>query len=173
MSFKKYKMKDGSERLGFKFGGSLLGVKRDGKGTKLQFLGMSVRLGADGKVNKFSILGMGSGKRGKDGKFHTSKLNIAGCKMRANSKDGKLQLTDFGLIGLHRERQENGEYRTTSIAGGLFQQSFAKQKDGTLQRAGVRCMGMNLMINEDAAKHNKLVKQASGIKEALAEDQGE
>jgi hypothetical protein len=163
LGIKKYQMKDGSTRMGFNLGGKLLGMKRDDKGTKVQFLGMSMRFGKDGKVNKFNILGVGSGKRGTDGNFHTAKLNIAGFKFRANSDDGKLKMTDIQMIGLHREQQENGEYRVTSALGGLYQQSFAKNEDGSLETAGVRFMGMNLKINEEAAEHNRrLSGQDSG-----------
>jgi hypothetical protein len=159
LGFKKYKMNDGSTRTGFNLGGKLLGVKRDEKGTKFQFMGMSIRRGNDGKISKVGILGMGTSKRGVDGKMHTAKLNIAGCKFRANSDDGKLQMTDINALGIHREQQENGEYRVTSALGGLYQQSFAKQEDGSLQTAGVRFMGMNLKLDEQAAEHNRNLNQ--------------
>jgi hypothetical protein len=158
LGFKKYKMNDGSTRTGFNLGGKLLGVKRDEKGTKFQFMGMSIRRGNDGKVSKVS-LGVVKRKRGVDGKMHTSKVNVAGLKYTANSETGELKFTDLNMLGIHREQQENGEYRVTSALGGLYQQSFAKQEDGSLQTAGVRFMGMNLKLDEQAAEHNRNLNQ--------------
>jgi hypothetical protein len=158
LGFKKYKMNDGSTRTGFNLGGKLLGVKRDEKGTKFQFMGMSIRRGNDGKVSKVS-LGVVNRKRGVDGKMHTSRVNVAGLKYTANSETGELKFTDLNMLGIHREQQENGEYRVTSALGGLYQQSFAKQEDGSLQTAGVRFMGMNLKLDEQAAEHNRNLNQ--------------
>jgi hypothetical protein len=155
LGFKKYKMNDGSTRMGFNFGGKLLGVKRDEKGTKFQLMGISWRKGNDGKVNKVSVFGAVKRKRGVDGEMHTSKVNFAGLKYTANSETGELKFTDFNMLGIHREQQENGEYRVTSALGGLYQESFAKQEDGSLQTVGIRFMGKNILIDEEAAKHNR------------------
>jgi hypothetical protein len=155
LGFKKYKMNDGSTRMGFNFGGKLLGVKRDEKGTKFQLMGISWRKGNDGKVNKVSVFGAVKRKRGVDGEMHTSKVNFAGLKYTANSETGELKFTDFNMLGIHREQQENGEYRVTSALGGLYQESFAKQEDGSLQTVGIRFMGKNMWIDEEAAKHNR------------------
>jgi hypothetical protein len=155
LGFKKYKMNDGSTRIGFNFGGKLLGVKRDEKGTKFQLMGISWRKGNDGKINKVSVFGAVKRKRGVDGELHTSKVNFAGLKYTANSETGELKFTDFNMLGIHREQQENGEYRVTSALGGLYQESFAKQEDGSLQTVGIRFMGKNMWIDEEAAKHNR------------------
>ena len=173
LGFKKYKMKDGTTRTGFKLGGSLLGIQRDGKGTKASFLGMSVRIGNNGEVKSVGLpCGAAKLKRGTDGKMHTSQVSVLGNKWSANTKTGSMQYTDCKLIGLHREfddqgeghltnvlgvkreKQEDGKYHMTSLPGGVFQQSYWKRPDGQLERAGIRAMGVNLMIKEDAVKYD-------------------
>lgn len=169
LGFKKYQMKDGTTRTGYKFGGSLLGIQRDGKGTKASFLGASLRFGNDGKVKSWGLpCGAAKFKRGTDGKMHTSQVSVLGSKWSANTKTGSMQYTDCKLIGLHREfddkgeghltnllgakreLQADGEYHMTSLPGGVFQQSYMMGEDGKLERAGIRAMGVNLMIDERA-----------------------
>lgn len=149
MGVKTYKGSGGKTVHGFAPGkGKAFKIGSDGKGNKnVKIMGVGVRFGADGKVNKVSVPCL-RWKKDQDGNMRFNRVSVLGCTSKRNSatgdmyfkdfnllgmhrkqtEDGQVHLKQLGVIGLNREQNDSGEFQTTSLLGGLI--SKEKQEDG-------------------------------------------
>lgn len=128
--------------------GRLFSYEKGPKGKSFKLFGMGLRF-QDGAINKVNFgVGTISRMKGSDGKIHVSRINVMGCKIRADKmtgekkltdlspiglhmtigKDGHRKLTDLTLIGLHRKLGEDNQYHTTNLMGGIYKHYEAPKK---------------------------------------------
>lgn len=149
--------------------GNFFTAGHDEKGNfRLKVLGANFKWDSKGnfKQGEFRFLGkdLFKSKRGSDGKFHLSKLNIMGAKFKTDKATGQLyfsrlsmiglkreigpdkkaHLTKLGALGLERKKLANGEYRTTSCMWGMVRQIYGVEQSKKSSVFATRILGMNL-----------------------------
>lgn len=149
--------------------GNFFTAGHDEKGNfRLKVLGANFKWDSKGnfKQGGFRFLGkdLFKSKRGSDGKFHLSKLNITGAKFKTDKTtnqlyfsrlsmiglkreigpDKKAHLTKLGALGLERKKLANGEYRTTSCMWGMVRQIYGVDQSKKSSVFATRILGMNL-----------------------------
>lgn len=161
--------------------GNFFTAGHDEKGSfHLKVLGASLKWDNKGsfKQGGFRFLGtdMFQSKRGSDGKFHLSKLNILGAKFKTDKTSGQLyfsrlsmvglkreigpdqkaHLTKIKALGLEREKLANGEYRTTSCMWGMIRRIYGVDQNKKSSVYAARAFGMNLYKRyNDKEKNNE------------------
>lgn len=149
--------------------GNFFTAGHDEKGNfRLKVLGANFKWDSKGnfKQGGFRFLGkdLFKSKRGSDGKFHLSKLNITGAKFKTDKTtsqlyfsrlsmiglkreigpDKKAHLTKLGALGQERKKLANGEYRTTSCMWGMVRQIYGVDQSKKSSVFATRILGMNL-----------------------------
>lgn len=174
---KSFKNADGSISRAFQPGkGRLIKIGSDGKGNwNMKFMGFGIRKNAAGQINKISLPCVNL-KRNAEGKMQVDRVRapLHAATWKRNDATGKMYFRDMSPLGyraeidengkyqmnslmglFNREKQEDGKYHFTSLGFGAVQNSRILDEDGKLRFAGIRVLGFNFHIRDDAAERNQ------------------
>lgn len=135
--------------------GRLFSVETGPKGREIKLFGMGMRF-SNGEITKVSFgIGSISRMKGTDGKMHTSRVKVLGCKVRADMKTGEKKLTDVGPIGLHMKVGKDGHRKLMDL--GAIGLHMDMGKDGHRQLKDLSSLGIHREKDEDGIYHTKSV----------------
>lgn len=135
--------------------GRLFSVETGPKGREIKLFGMGMRF-SNGEITKVNFgVGSISRMRGTDGKMHTSRVKVLGCKVRADMKTGEKKLTDVGPIGLHMKVGKDGHRKLMDL--GVIGLHMDMGKDGHRQLKDLGSLGIHRKKDEDGIYHTKSV----------------
>ncbi|WP_432628124.1 Mbov_0396 family ICE element transmembrane protein [Brotaphodocola sp.] len=133
--------------------GRMFSFETGPKGKEIKLFGMGMRF-SGGKINKVDFgIGSISRMRGTDGKMHTSRVKVLGCKVHADMKTGEKKLTDVGAIGLHMKVGKDGHRKLTDL--GMIGLHMDMGKDGHRQLKDLSALGIHRKKGEDGKYHTK------------------